>query len=125
MAGPIDAEGGIEVRRGFAQGAGQWAAQENIIVDDQDKRGRRGSRPPSQETIDFALATGTPVFVSLPVVEELTSLTKPTITKWRKAGLFPEPVTLRDAQTEKDRPPVAWVLTEVQAYQRSRLDARG
>ena len=83
------------------------------------RRGRRNIALPSQETIEFAMKTGTPILISVNVVAEITGLARPTLTKWRREGKFPEPITL----SEGDCPAIAWVLSDVQEWIEARRKA--
>ena len=80
---------------------------------------RRGARVPTQDTLDLARRTGTDVLITLGTVEELTSLTKPAITKRRRAGTFPQPLQLSDGNSAA----IAWRLADIQAWISSRRAA--
>lgn len=72
---------------------------------------------PSPELVEFAAATGTPLFVSLPVVAQLLGVSQSTVKKLRQQGRFPQPVDLTGGGAGRA---VGWRLSEVQQWMEAR-----
>lgn len=75
--------------------------------------------------IDLAQLDPSTTLIRMPEVESIVGLARPTIYKLMRQpeSGFPLPVKLSDSTARGA--PVAWVLSEVQAWVRARIAARG